>query len=90
MGSDLCTKYGNLPEWWVVGQRERPILPWSSSDCRKGSIKSSSADKRSDTFAIHFSINALTAGSVTFANDAGFIPYKQKEMIWKSRHHKWN
>lgn len=24
---------------------------------------------------MHFSINALTPGSVTFANDAGFIPY---------------
>jgi hypothetical protein len=39
------------------------------------------AGKRSETSAIHFSINALTAGFVTFANDAGFIPYKEKELI---------
>lgn len=52
------------------------MLPESSSDWRKRSINSSLADSRSETFAIHFSINALTPGSFTFDNDAGLIPFK--------------
>ena len=48
-----------------------------SSDWRKESIKRFFAGNLSDTFARHFSINALTPGSATFANDAGFIPYQK-------------
>lgn len=56
--------------------KDLDMLPESSSDWRKGSINSSLADRRSETFAIHLSINALTPGSFTFANDAGLIPFK--------------
>jgi len=42
---------------------------------KKGSLRSSPADNLCDTFAIHFSINALTSGSVTLAKDAGLIPW---------------
>jgi len=78
--------YLSLPEEWALGRKKQPPLTFSSSDRRKGSIKSSFAGNRSETFAIHFSINALTAGSFTFANDAGLIPFqKKKKPQWQLR-----
>lgn len=68
-------KLSKLLKPWAMGCKDRPILPASSSDWRKGSINSSLADNRSETFAIHFSINSLTPGSFTFVNDAGLIPF---------------
>lgn len=65
---------GRLPKSSALHLKEPPTLSLSSSGRRKGSIKSSFAGNRSETFAIHFSINALTSGSDTFANDAGLIP----------------
>lgn len=65
-----------LEDW---GCSERPILAESSSDCRNGSISSSLADNRSETFAMHFSINSRTPGSFTFPNDAGLIPFNKQK-----------
>lgn len=54
---------------------ECAVISGLTSD-RKGSIKRSLADSLSPTSAIHLSIKALTSGSVTFAKDAGLIPYQ--------------
>lgn len=40
--------------------RERPILQESSSDSRNGSINRSLAGNRSESFAMHFSMNLRT------------------------------
>lgn len=68
----------SLPEAVGLGGKDGIIVLLSSSNWRKGSIRSSFAGNRSETFAIHFSINALTTGSFTFPKDAGLIPFKEK------------
>lgn len=59
--------------------RERPILQESSSDSRNGSINRSLAGNRSESFAMHFSMNLRTSGSFTFASDAGLIPLNEQK-----------
>lgn len=67
-----------LPLASRLGGKDWLITLVSSSEWRKGSLRSSLADNRSETFAMHFSINALTPGSFTFVKDAGLIPFKEK------------
>lgn len=69
-----------LPEDWC---RERDI-PESSSDNRNGSINSCLADIRSETFAMHFSMNIRTSGSFTFTSDAGLIPFNKQKIDKRS------